>query len=216
MTGPADDASSRPILHVVEDDEPTRRATARLLAAAGFDVRTYATADEFLAAPDPDRPGCIILDVRLPGRSGLDLQVALDRHVEPLPIIFLTGHADIPDTVRAIQRGAVDFLTKPVEGTVLLEAIGRALAQDARSRAARGERRALRARYDRLTAREREVFVHLISGQLNKQVAADLAISERTIKLHRARIFEKLEVDSMAALARLAIALGIDPAQGGK
>ena len=129
----------------------------------------------------------------------------------PLPIVFVTGHGEIPDTVRAIQRGAVDFLTKPVDGDVLLAAVGRALAQDAASRTARARQQNLRSRYERLTPREREVFLHLISGQLNKQVAADLQITERTIKLHRANILQKLEVGSMAELARLAVDLGIDP-----
>ena len=124
-----------------------------------------------------------------------------------------TGYGTIPDSVRAIQGGAVDFLVKPVDPAVLLDAVSRALARDAEDRRARAHRRAIRERYERLTTREREVFLHLIAGQLNKQVAADLSISERTIKLHRARIFEKLEVDSMAAMARLAVDLGIDPAQ---
>jgi len=200
------------IVHVVDDEQATRKAMARLLTAAGFAMRTYASADEFLAADASKAPGCIILDVQLPGLSGLDLQVALSKLQDPLPIIFLTGHAEIPDSVRAIRRGAVDFLTKPIEGAVLLNAVRRALAQDAVERSVRAHQRALRARYERLTAREREVFAHLISGQLNKQVAADLSISERTIKLHRARIFEKLEIDSMAGLTRFAIDLGIEPA----
>jgi FixJ family two-component response regulator len=125
----------------------------------------------------------------------------------------VTGHGEIPDTVRAIQRGAVDFLTKPVEGDVLLAAVGRALAQDVAARGAHAHQRALRNRYERLTAREREVFLHLIGGQLNKQVAADLQITERTIKMHRANIFQKLEVNSMAEMARLAVDLGIAPAE---
>ena len=199
------------IVHVVDDDDDARKGTARLLAAAGFEARTYASASEFLTGLEPEVPGCLILDVRLPDQSGLDLQVALAKHAVPLPIIFMTGHGEIPDSVRAIQRGAVDFLTKPVDGNVLLAAVGRALAQDAASRVVRDRQRELRRRYDRLTPREREVFLHLIAGQLNKQVAADLQITERTIKLHRANILEKLEVSSMAELARLAADLGIDP-----
>jgi FixJ family two-component response regulator len=200
-----------PIVHVVDDDEPTRRGTARLLEAAGFAARTYASANAFLSAVDLGTSGCIVLDVRLPDLNGLDLQVALAERGVPLPIIFMTGYGEIPDTVRAIQRGAVDFLTKPADGKVLLAAVSRALALDEASRAECAHRRAMQDRYDRLTSREREVFVHLIGGQLNKQVAADLAISERTIKLHRANIFKKLEVDSMAEMARLAVDLGIDP-----
>jgi len=199
---------------VVDDDEAARKATARLLAASGFEPRTYASAREFLNAIEPDMSGCIILDVRLPDQSGLDLQVVLTNRAVPLPIVFMTGHGEIPDTVRAIQRGAVDFLTKPVDGDVLLAAVARALAQDDASRAMRARRQDLHRRYERLTPREREVFLHLIAGQLNKQVAADLQITERTIKLHRANILEKLEVGSMAELARLAADLGIDPAGG--
>ncbi len=199
------------IVHVVDDDDDARKGTARLLAVAGFEARTYASASAFLAALEPEAPGCLILDVRLPDQSGLDLQVALAKHAVPLPIIFMTGHGEIPDSVRAIQRGAVDFLTKPVDGKILLAAVERALAQDAASRVVRDRQRDLRRRYERLTPREREVFLHLIAGQLNKQVAADLQITERTIKLHRANILEKLEVSSMAELARLAADLGIDP-----
>jgi FixJ family two-component response regulator len=201
-----------PIVHVVDDDEGTRTAMARLLTAAGCVVRTHGSADDFLAAEDSNAAGCVVLDVRLPGLSGLDLQVALSQRQDPPSIIFLTGYGEIPDSVRAIRRGAVDFLTKPVEGKVLLDAVRRALAQDAADRAARAHRRMLRARYERLTGREREVLAHLIRGQLNKQVASDLSISERTIKLHRARILEKLEIDSMAGLTRFAIDLGIDSA----
>ena len=197
------------LVHVVDDDELARKGTARLLAAAGFEVRTYASAQEFLNAVDPDAAGCIVLDVQLPDRSGLELQVLLAESAIALPIVFMTGHGQIPDTVRAIQRGAVDFLTKPVDGPVLLAAVSRALAQDVAARAARARQQNLRSRYERLTPREREVFLHLISGQLNKQVAADLAITERTIKLHRASILQKLEVNSMAEMARLATDLGI-------
>ena len=202
-----------PTVHVVDDDEMTRKGTARLLAAAGFESRTYASARAFLDAIEPDTSGCIILDVRLPDQNGLELQAALAEREVPLPIVFMTGFGEIPDSVRAIQRGAVDFLTKPVDGHVLLDAVSRALAQDAASRAARARRQSLRNRYERLTPREREVFLHLIGGQLNKQVAADLQITERTIKLHRARILEKLEVDSMVEMARLAVDLGIEPAR---
>jgi len=205
-----------PIVHIVDDDEPARRAAARLLTAHGFTVCTYGSAGELLGALEPDRPGCIVLDVQMPGQSGLDLQQTLAAGDDPLPIVFVTGHGAIPDSVRAIQRGALDFLTKPVPADVLVEAVSRALARDAENRAARARQRALRQRYARLTPREREVLTHLISGQLNKQVAGDLNIAERTIKLHRARIFEKLETDSMAGLTRIAIELGITPADGGR
>ena len=201
-----------PIVHLVDDDADARKATARLLVTAGFEARTYATARDFLNASDLEAAGCIVLDVRLPDLSGLELQLALAARGVPLPIVFVTGHGAIPDSVRAIQRGAVDFLTKPVPGDVLLAAVGRALAEDAASRTARARQQTLRSRYERLTPREREVFLHLIGGQLNKQVAASLQITERTIKLHRANLLQKLEVGSMAELARLAVDLGIDAA----
>lgn len=200
------------VVHVVDDDEAMRKATTRLLEAAGHQVATYASARDFLNCADASMAGCVILDMRLPDQSGLELQAALASRGIPLPVIFMTGYGLIPDTVRAMQRGAVDFLTKPVDAQTLLASVSRAFAQDATSRAERDRQGQLRARYERLTPREREVFLHLISGQLNKQVAADLQIAERTIKLHRANIFEKLEVDSMAELARLAVDLGIEPA----
>jgi FixJ family two-component response regulator len=199
-----------PIVHVVDDDADARKATARLLATAGFEARTYDTARGFLDTIDMEAPGCIVLDLRLPDQSGLELQAALAARGISLPIVFVTGHGAIPDSVRAIQGGAVDFLTKPVDGNILLAAVERALAADAASRTVRSRQQALRSRYERLTPRECEVFLHLIRGQLNKQVAADLQINERTIKLHRANILEKLEVGSMAELARLAVDLGID------
>jgi FixJ family two-component response regulator len=200
-----------PIVHVVDDDEPIRTAMARLLMAEGLSVRTYACAEELLASLRAGEPGCVVLDLQMPGLNGLELQVKLAEREDPLPVVFLTGHGQIPDSVRAMQRGAVDFLTKPVESVGLLDAIKRAFQRDAADRVRRVRQRELRSRYARLTAREREVFAHLISGQLNKQAAADLSIAERTIKLHRARILQKMETDSMAGLTRLAIELGIQP-----
>jgi FixJ family two-component response regulator len=201
------------VIHVVDDDEAMRKATTRLLEAAGHQVATYGSARDFLNCADVSMAGCVILDMRLPDQSGLELQAALASQGIRLPVIFMTGYGLIPDTVRAMQGGAVDFLTKPVDAQTLLASVSRAFAQDAASRAERDRQEQLRARYERLTPREREVFLHLISGQLNKQVAADLQIAERTIKLHRANILEKLEVDSMAELARLAVDLGIEPAR---
>jgi FixJ family two-component response regulator len=200
------------IVHIVDDEVLARNGTARLLAAVGFETRTYGSARDFLTALEPGMAGCVILDVQMPGQSGLDLQTALVERALTLPIVFVTGHGQIPDTVRAIQRGAVDFLTKPVDGHVLLAAVGRALAQDAAARGVLAHQGQLRQRYERLTPREREVFLHLIGGQLNKQVAADLQITERTIKMHRANILQKLEVESMAEMVRLAVDLGIAPA----
>jgi len=202
-----------PTVHFVDDDESMRKATTRLLEAAGLQVATYANARDFLESADPSMEGCVILDMRLPDQTGLELQVALASQGVQLPVIFMTGYGVIPDTVRAMQRGAVDFLTMPVEAETLLASVARAFAQDAASRVERARMAYLQARYARLTPREREVLLHLISGQLNKQVAADLQIAERTIKLHRANILEKLEVESMAELARLAVDLGIEPAR---
>ena len=193
-----------PVIHVVDDDRPTRTATARLLRAAGLAAEGYATAAEFLAASPMARPGCVVLDVRLPGLDGLKLQEMLSGTEDALPIIFITGYGDIPMSVRAIKSGAVDFLTKPVRGAVLLEAVSKALARDVDNRAARERMREARARFERLTPREREVFVHLLTGQLNKQVAFDLGTSERTIKAHRHNVFEKLEAGSVADLVRFA------------
>jgi FixJ family two-component response regulator len=200
-----------PRVLIVDDDDDARKGTARLIEAAGFEARTYASAYDLLNAIEPEMTGCIILDVQLPDQSGLDVQTALVARAVTLPIVFVTGHGQIPDTVRAIQRGAVDFLTKPVDGHVLIAAVERALAQDATARLARAHQKDLQLRYERLTPREREVFLHLIGGQLNKQVAADLEITERTIKMHRANIFQKLEVGSMAEMARMAVDLGIAP-----
>jgi FixJ family two-component response regulator len=150
-----------------------------------------------------------VLDLELPGANGLELQDRLTRAENPLPIVFLTGHGDVPQSVRAMKAGAVDFLTKPVDAPVLLEAVARAIAQDAEKRSARTRQIALRDRYDRLTAREREVFAHLISGQLNKQIGFDLGIAERTVKVHRHQVLEKMGADSIADLVRIAADLEI-------
>src|SRR5215471_12251017 len=200
------------IIHIVDDDEPTRVAMRRLITAEGLEARVYASASEFLERFTPEAPGCIILDVRLPGLSGLDLQARLVKREDLLPIIFLTGHAEVPDSVRAIQSGALDFLIKPVEGAVLLAAVQRALERNREDRNLRARRHEIQSKYERLTEREKEVFSHLVRGQLNKQVAADLNISERTIKQHRARIYSKLDTDSMAGLVLIAVDLGIGPA----
>jgi FixJ family two-component response regulator len=170
----------------------------------------YSTAAEFLADP-PAEAGCIVLDLRLPGPSGLELQERLATAENPLPIVFLTGHGDVRKTVRAMKAGAVDFLTKPVDAAVLLEAVARAVARDAENRMVRARQDQARARYNRLTPREREVFAHLIGGQLNKQIASDLGISEHTIKIHRHRVLSKTESDSIADLVRIGEDLRIVP-----
>jgi FixJ family two-component response regulator len=196
--------SMPPLIHVVDDDESMRGALLRLLGAAGYEARGYKSAGEFLLHPHPDRPGCLLLDVQLPGPSGLDLQAALSRQGISLPVVFLTGHGTVAAGVAAMKDGAVDFLEKPVERAALLDAIQRALARDSAQREARDETAALRARFATLTPREREVFGHIVAGRLNKQIAATLGIAERTVKAERAQVMAKLEVGSAAELGRLA------------
>ncbi len=196
--------STTPLIHVVDDDESLRTAVLRLLGAAGFEACGYASTGDFLLHPLPDRPGCLLLDVRMPGPSGLDLQAALKRQGIMLPVIFLTGHADVTSSVRAMKAGAVDFLTKPVKRDILLDALRRALELDALQRAARDEADRLRARFASLTLREREVFDLIIAGRLNKQIAEELGIAERTVKLQRAQVMAKLGAGSAAELGRLA------------
>ena len=199
-----------PIVHVVEDDASSALATARVLRAAGLDVRLYESSAQLLADL-PSGHGCIVLDLSLPEVSGLELQERLATREGTPPVLFLTGHGDIPQTARAMKAGAIDFLTKPVEAAVLLEAVERAIAQDRLSPAVLARRRAARIRYERLTPREREVFAHVISGQLNKQIASDLGTSEHTIKVHRQRVMEKLGADSVPDLVRLAEDLDVEP-----
>lgn len=205
--------TERAVVHIVEDDASTRMAMSRLLGAAGYAVETHASAAEFLAARR-DAPGCVVLDVGLPDMSGMDLQEMFMHSPDAMPIVFVTGKGDIPMGVRAILSGAVDFLTKPVVTESLLVAVSRAIARDAEARMKRQRLDATRGLYERLTRREREVFGHLISGQLNKQVAFDLGTAERTIKAHRHNIMEKLGAGSMVDLVRLASELNIRPIRG--
>jgi FixJ family two-component response regulator len=200
-----------PIIHVVDDDPSFRTAVTRLLRAAKYEVRGYASASEFLESASCIAPGCILLDLKMPGASGFDLQQSLAAMEEGLPIIFLTGQGDIPASVRAMKAGAVDFLTKPVRREALLHAVQNALGIDAKGRAARAALRELQDRYKNLTPREREVLAHVVSGKLNKQIAFDLGTAERTIKAHRASIMEKLRVQSLADLVRIAQELDIQP-----
>jgi FixJ family two-component response regulator len=196
--------NTAPLIHVVDDDESLRTALVRLLEAAGFEARGYASTGNFLLDPPPDRPGCILLDVRMPGPSGLDLQEALNRQGIAIPVVFLSGHAEVSDSVRAMKAGAVDFLTKPVERHALLEALHRALAHDASRRAAREASDRMRERFASLTARERAVFDRVVAGLLNKQIAGELGIAERTVKLQRANLMAKLGVASAVELGGLA------------
>lgn len=196
--------ATKPLIHVVDDDESLRNALLRLLDAAGYEARGYASTGDFLLDPPPDRPGCLLLDLRLPGPSGLELQAALKRQGVALPVIFLTGHGDVASSVRAMKAGAVDFLTKPVERDDLFEALERALAQDAHRREVNHEAEVLRDRFANLTPREREIFDGIVSGKLNKQIAAELGMAERTVKMHRANVMMKLGANSAAELGRLA------------
>jgi FixJ family two-component response regulator len=197
-----------PVVHVVDDDPSFRRAISRRLRAAGFRVMAFGSAGEFLESRRPGSGGCALLDLRMPGPDGLELQEALLRQEDPLPVIFLTGQGDIPSSVEAMKKGAVDFLTKPVAGDALLEAVSRALALDATAREARRSAGDWRARFDSLTPREREVFALVVRGLLNKQIAAELGTTERTIKAHRQKVMQKMRADSLAELARAAERLG--------
>jgi len=201
--------SAKPIVFVVDDDASFLTAVTRLLRAGGYSFETFASATEFLEQPPVDQPGCIIVDLHMPGPSGLDLQDALAKTGNSRPLIFLTGHGDIPTSVHAMKQGAEDFLTKPVKRETLFAAIEHALARDAQQREQRDRRRALLARFDTLTPREREVLAHVVRGQLNKQIAGDLGASERTIKAHRARIMAKLPAQTVAELVRLTQETGI-------
>jgi len=192
------------VVHVVDDDSSLRTAVTRLLRAAGYEVRAYSSAGEFLMCERDEGPACVILDVRMPGPSGLELHQALEARDDALPVVFLTGHGDIPMSVRAMRAGAVDFLTKPVKRDALLSAVRAALAQHEERRAGREREQHVRTRFETLTSREREVFGHVVAGMLNKQIAAELGCSIRTVKIHRARTMAKMQVDSLADLVRAA------------
>jgi FixJ family two-component response regulator len=204
-----DNRPPAPTVFVVDDDASFLTAVTRMLRASGFVVKAFASAAEFLARPELDVPGCVLADLQMPGLSGLDLQAALARTNNPMPVLFLTGHGDIPTSVRAMRQGAEDFLTKRAPKEELLDAVKRALARDAAERAERMRVQGLRARFDVLTEREREVLQHVLRGQLNKQIAADLGIHERTVKLHRTAITTKLGVPSVAELTRLTQEAGL-------
>jgi FixJ family two-component response regulator len=198
------------LVHVVDDDASFRTAIERRLKLAGYDVETYASAEDLLRAdPDDAQPACILLDVRIPGLSGPDLQGRLIAQGSTLPIIFLTGHADTPTTVRAIKAGAEDFLTKPVSSEQLLDAIERALVRQNAARAQRGKLDSFREHVSSLTQRERQVFDLIVRGKINKQVAHELGTTERTVKAHRHQVMEKMRVHSLAELVSIAERLGM-------
>ena len=193
-----------PTIFVIDDDPSVRKSTERLVKSAGLRVTTFASAFDFLNSARPDCPACLVLDVRLPGLSGLDLQRELaDRGVR-IPIIFITGHGDIPTSVQAMKSGAVEFLTKPFHHQVLLGAIAQAVERDRVARRQQIEIDQLRQRFERLTPREREVMALVARGLLNKQVAAELGITEKTIKVHRAQVMQKMSAVSLAELVRMA------------
>jgi FixJ family two-component response regulator len=201
--------SKVPTVFVVDDDAPVRRALARLLHSAGYQTETFASAEGFLAQGRFDAPGCILLDVRMPGLNGLELQQALAAADRQLPIVFITGHGDVPMSVRAMKAGAEDFLPKPFDDEELLKAVAQALNKSQREQNERTEVAEIRKRLSSLTPREREVLCHVVAGQLNKQIAADLSIAEKTIKVHRGRVMEKMGASSLAGLVAMTGRIGI-------
>jgi len=195
--------TATPLIRVVDDDESLRTALLRLLSVAGYEAQGYASTGDFLLNSPRDRPGCVLLDLRLPGPSGLDLQAALPTNGFTLPVVFMTGHPEVAASVRAMKAGAVDFLEKPVERQTLFEALERALARDASQRQTRAQAAQLRALFATLSPREQEVLERVVAGKLNKQIADELGVSERTVKSQRAQLMDKLGAGSSAELGAL-------------
>ena len=200
-------ANVNPVVHVIDDDTSMRESLCRLLGSFGFDVREYASAGEFLLSWPVDLPGCLLLDVNMPGPSGMDLQRALSQRSDAPPVVFLSGYGDIAMSVLAMKRGAVDFLTKPVERETLLAAVTLALEIDVARRADDIRQQAVRNSYASLTARESEIFSQVVAGRLNKQIADAIGTCERTVKAHRANLMEKLGARSVAELIYIAVQL---------
>jgi FixJ family two-component response regulator len=202
---------SNAVIAIVDDDPSVREGLSSLIRSAGLQVETFASAQEFLTRPGAEAPSCLVLDLQMPGLSGLDLQKRMADVGLQIPIVFLTGHGNIPASVQAMKAGAVEFLTKPFDDEELLRAIQEALERDRRTRQQHADVRELQNRYQSLTAREQEVMQQVVSGLLNKQVAAELNITEYTVKIHRGRVMRKMHAESLADLVRMAENLGIHP-----
>jgi len=201
-----------PIVFIVDDDDSVRKALTRLIKSVGLNVETFASAHDFLKRESHNGPACLVLDIRMPGLSGLDLQDELVAAGLTLPIIFISGHGNIPISVRAMKAGAVDFIEKPFEDQTLLDAINQSLRKDRQAKLEQVELREIQRRVDSLTPREHQVFTLVVSGKLNKQIAFELGTTERTIKAHRARVMKKMQAQSLADLIRLAEKVGPYPA----
>jgi len=197
-----------PIVYVIDDDASFRKAVSRLLRSAGLAVEALASAREFLERPVVDRPSCLVLDVRMPGPSGMDLQAALQESRRDIPIVFMTGHGDVSTSVRAMKGGAVDFLEKPFRAPELLACVQRGLARSQQSRVERADRAAVERRFAALTSRERDVLRLVVTGMLNKQIGGELGIAEKTVKIHRGHMMQKMAAGSVAELVRMAQKLG--------
>ena len=206
-------AGASSIVFVVDDDSLIREALRRLIRSVGLEVKTFSSAQEFLQAERPDMPSCLILDVRLPGLSGFDLQREMAEAEVNIPIIFITGYGDIPMSVRAMKAGAVEFLAKPFRDQDLLDAISQAIERDRQRRAQQADMADLRGRYEQLTPRERDVMGLVVAGLLNKQIAGELGTSEFTVKIQRGQMIRKMQADSVADLVRMADKLGLPPAK---
>jgi two-component system response regulator FixJ len=201
--------STEPVVFVVDDDPGMRQSLTRLIESIQLPVEAYASAQEFLEAYDGDRPGCLVLDIRMPGMSGLELQEHLHRKQFPLPVIVVTGHGDIPMAVRAMQHGAVDFIEKPFRPQILLDRVGDAVKRSLQAWREQRHRRVATSRLGRLTRREREVLRHLLDGRAVKEIATHLGLSHKTVQVHRAHIMEKTQCNSIADLIRVATAAGL-------
>jgi len=200
----------KPIVMIIDDDTSMRSSLQRLLLASGIDNITFSSAQEFLSATLPDRPCCLLLDIRMPGMDGMELQSELVKIGRDLPIVFITGHGDVPMSVQAMRAGAINFLQKPFEHRILLDAINESFEKDRNRRLARTQLKKLQERASGLTPREREILAFVISGALNKQIAYELGIQEGTVKVHRHQVMEKMQSKSLAELVKMAATLGIE------